>query len=563
VADPNPEPHVAFSLGQAHARFARAALLIYLGAATISVLALMVAAITDRAYDESQTREHLLLDTQVRAQSLEQHLTLLVAELGRLGVRSEIDLLDENVAPERRLLELSHRDSAFFNQGVAIVDGSGRVVWAEPTSFVTRSRGFGEEPWFRETARTLSPQIVPIRPEVSTNASVWLVAPIVRTNGFAGALVGGIDLGRGQPLGTRSAQPADTVLATSRGVVVFPPAPPAYATQSAWLHLFTSAIVRAFAVDAELDGAPTVVAGCPVTPGGFVLLSVAPRARLLEPARRRMVTRISIGLSLALTPLAALVLLLRRSWRVFWRAEAEAVREDRIRMIGEAASHIAHEIRNSINGLKVGLDLVLGGQPASNLRVVRELRAEIDRLSSFTHQLMLFARDPTPRRAAVDLAEFVPIALSLTAEVAAELGVELELTGLERPLLVDADAGLLRIVLTNLVSNALDALATLPPGTDPPMIRVDLGRADTTAELRVSDNGPGVPAEVEHRLFEPFVTGKPSGVGIGLALARKIARAHGGDLVHGQALGGASFLLTLPLMLPPHADKEPRGGPTA
>jgi signal transduction histidine kinase len=216
-------------------------------------------------------------------------------------------------------------------------------------------------------------------------------------------------------------------------------------------------------------------------------------------------------------------------------------------MIGEAANHIAHEIRNSINGLRVGLDLVLGGQPPSNLRVVSELRAEIDRLSNFTHQLMLFAKDPTPRRVTLDLAEFLPSALSLTTELASELGVELELTGLERPVWVEADAVLLRIVVSNLVSNALDALTTIPPGGDPAKIVVDLRRTETTAELGVSDNGPGVPPEVERSLFEPFVTGKPSGVGIGLALARKVARAHGGDLVLERSERGAAFRLTLPL----------------
>ena len=63
----------------------------------------------------------------------------------------------------------------------------------------------------------------------------------------------------------------------------------------------------------------------------------------------------------------------------------------------------------------------------------------------------------------------------------------------------------------------------------------------------VQDNGPGVSPQVRPRLFEPFVTGKPSGVGIGLALSRNIARAHGGDLVLEDGAPGVTFILTLPL----------------
>src|SRR5262249_49341130 len=97
---------------------------------------------------------------------------------------------------------------------------------------------------------------------------------------------------------------------------------------------------------------------------------------------------------------------------------------------------------------------------------------------------------------------------------------------------------------SNLVLNAIDALS----GTAVPKITVSVRRGAGLAELRVADNGPGVAAGLRAKLFEPFVTGKPSGVGIGLALARRIARAHGGDLTleEAEAKGGASFLLTMP-----------------
>jgi signal transduction histidine kinase len=94
------------------------------------------------------------------------------------------------------------------------------------------------------------------------------------------------------------------------------------------------------------------------------------------------------------------------------------------------------------------------------------------------------------------------------------------------------------------VVNALEALSAGP--VDHPVIRVAVSRSGSTARVRVSDNGPGVAEGLRSRLFEPFVTGKPSGVGIGLAMSRRIALAHSGDLILETPGPGASFLLSLP-----------------
>jgi C4-dicarboxylate-specific signal transduction histidine kinase len=107
---------------------------------------------------------------------------------------------------------------------------------------------------------------------------------------------------------------------------------------------------------------------------------------------------------------------------------------------------------------------------------------------------------------------------------------------------VAADTAQVHVGVSKLVVKAIDALS----GTQAPRVTVTVGAKDGMAELRVADNGPGVAAGVRAKLFEPFVTGKPSGVGIGLALARRIARAHGGDLVLEPGAAGASFLFSLP-----------------
>jgi two-component system C4-dicarboxylate transport sensor histidine kinase DctB len=123
---------------------------------------------------------------------------------------------------------------------------------------------------------------------------------------------------------------------------------------------------------------------------------------------------------------------------------------------------------------------------------------------------------------------------------------------------VEADGALLHAVISNLAGNALDAATA---GSPSPRVEVRIDVRGGAAYLRVCDNGPGVSASMKPRLFEPFQTEKANGVGIGLALARKIARAHGGELVLDEtrpprrSFPGASFVLTLPLL---HEEEEGR-----
>jgi len=267
------------------------------------------------------------------------------------------------------------------------------------------------------------------------------------------------------------------------------------------------------------------------------------------PARSRLLTRLALALILALVPFLFLVLLLRRSFRVFEKSELQAVRGERLRMLGEAVNLIAHEVKNSLNGLRVGLDLILQGERMAletrHRQAVSGLRTEMERLSDFTTELLSFSKGVVPRPVSLDLAGFSRKVADLARGRADGLGIPVEIVLPDGPVPVKADPTLIHIVIANLVGNALDALSGHHAGA--PRVVVQVERREAGAAVRVTDNGPGVSSGVRARLFEPFVTGKPSGVGIGLALSRTIARAHGGDLVMEDAGSGASFLLTLPL----------------
>jgi len=539
------------NLSAVHARFARAVILIYLGTALAAVALLVGALATDLTHQKDLARETLLLETEVRAHYMAAHLRQLAAELIRLGLRSEVNLLDQNNEPERSLLKLAHEKSSFFNVGVAVVGPDGTLVWSEPQNFLERGVSLGASTWFQAALRMRRPLIVPVVPERGHEPLLFLVSPIIRGGIFSGALVGALDFALAGTLDPEIHPGAhsQSLVMTRGGQVLYPESPPSVEASEGWKTVVSTRAAEPFLEDRVIDGRDGVIAGAPVQETDFVLLSVARADRLFGAARARLWTRIGLGAILALVPFILMVLLLRRSFRIFEKSEESALRDDRLRMLGEAVNLIAHEVKNSLNGLRVGLDLILQGDRTGietrHRQAVSGLRTEIERLSNFTTELLGFSKGVVPRPVAMDLALFVPKVTGLAGETASRMGVELDVRAESPEIPVRADPSLVHVVVANLVQNSLEALAGSTAGA--PRVEVRIEGGGKTATVRVSDNGPGVPPWLIARLFEPFVTGKPSGVGIGLALSRRIARAHGGDLVLEPGGPGAIFLFTLPM----------------
>lgn len=535
------------NLAAAHRRFARGVLGIYVGAAATIVGVLLVTVLTDQAHEEEQLRDRLRLEAIEQEHHLSRHLARLVQELRRLGLRSEVDLLDENLAPEKSLLRLSHEGSTFFNLGVAILATDGKVVWSEPPDFLGPTTSLGAEPWFGALRRSTTLRIVPADPNAD-DAALYVVSPVVRNQRFSGALLGAVDLARDAEVGLADAPGihAELVIATSRGVVVYPPRPPDITGDPRWSEVFSSAAgaprVRSF----DLLGHETLVATSPVSRTDLVYVLAADEGRLFAGPRSRMLRRLGVGVALALVPLAVLVLLLTRSLRLFRASEERLLREERLQLAGEAANLIAHEVKNALNSIHMAIDIAMAGSaaPARKDRAATELRRELSRLSSFTTELMTFSKGIVLRPIRVDLAELASGVVGAAGEVAAEAGVTLDVSVPAAPVHVRADPSMLHVVLNNLVTNAIEACAGRPDGDG--HVDVRLSDHERIVRISVSDNGPGVSEEMKTRLFIPFESGKPSGVGIGLALSKRIAAAHGGDLALLPSEVGALFAVTLP-----------------
>jgi signal transduction histidine kinase len=538
------------TLAAAHLRLGRAAVGIYSAASAVALSLLGALLFTEHSHTQEQLRKQVLVQAEDRAHALQNHLELLSRELRRLGLRSEVDLFDQNLEPERSLLGVSHGSSTFFNLGVAILGVDGAVVWAEPKRFLPVGESFSNERWFAGLSRARALRIVAIEPERAEDSALYVVSPIVRSHQFQGAIVGGIDLASSHVLSIadHSLAGASTILSTAEGKVVFPARPPAFATGEAWRKLFAHGR-EAAAASFDIDGRRQVVGSAPLESTDLTLLLLVDEDTLFHDARTRLRTRLLVGLLLAILPLVALVALLRHSLSIFKRGEEQAMREERLQRVGEAANLIAHEVKNSLNGIRMAAEMACGPpQPQSRAeRALGELRGEIERLSNFTGDLMAFSKGIKPRPVRLELNEFAQKVLSLFELPAGEAGVKLELRPAPTPLWVMADPQLLRVAVSNLVNNALDALSTRRNSAEPAKVELSVEASAGTARLSVADTGDGVPEDIRQRLFEPFQSGKTSGVGIGLALAKRIALAHGGDVVLDAPAPGATFRLILPL----------------
>ncbi len=222
--------------------------------------------------------------------------------------------------------------------------------------------------------------------------------------------------------------------------------------------------------------------------------------------------------------------------------------------IGESAAILAHEIKNPITSINTALRAVADQLGADHREVLEDLASRMQRLErvmrrtlSFTRPVELERRFCCPR----DVVEGVEHELRPAAE-ASGIELQLELPDGPAPSEFHADPQLVGEVLTNLVSNALEARADERPAEagEPGrrgVIRISLDYGPRGVSYVVDDDGPGVPASERKLLFKPFHTTKSTGAGLGLALCRKIAHAHGGSLaMTDSALGGAAFRLELP-----------------
>jgi signal transduction histidine kinase len=228
------------------------------------------------------------------------------------------------------------------------------------------------------------------------------------------------------------------------------------------------------------------------------------------------------------------------------RRAAESLKHTlRLAAAGEMAGAIAHEVNQPLTALanygQSARQLCAGADPRLPAALDAMLR-EAQRASEVVRRLRDFFRSGTTRLETVSSEEVMAAVRRIGQQVIGASPVAFEVEGdpdLLPAILVDRLQ--IELVLRNLIANALEALR----GRDG-RIRVEARRSgEGDLALVVSDSGPGVSVEMRERVFEPFVSGKESGMGLGLAISRAIAEAHGGSL-EARAGGHGEFHLVLP-----------------
>jgi signal transduction histidine kinase len=219
--------------------------------------------------------------------------------------------------------------------------------------------------------------------------------------------------------------------------------------------------------------------------------------------------------------------------------------------VGEMTSALAHELSQPVSALSryLGACAVLATDDSNRELLqdtLRKANAEASRASDVVVRLRDFYR-----RGAVEIVTVAPMALIESAVRIAQSraqrsGAQVIIRSPHPLPRVAVDALQVETALLNVLHNAIDALGDMPA---PRIVTVSAGLSAPGVAIVVTDNGPGVDPQIAARLFEPFNTSKPSGMGMGLAISRSLLRASGGDIVLNESDGeGASFTIMLPLV---------------
>ena len=198
-------------------------------------------------------------------------------------------------------------------------------------------------------------------------------------------------------------------------------------------------------------------------------------------------------------------------------------RSERLAVLGQLSGGMAHDLRNTVTGARMALQLHERRCSADDESLEVALR-QMGLIEEYLRRFLTVGKPEQPQRASVVFPELIAESVKLLEPACRHRRVRLDVVLPDATPPLWADAGQLRQLLLNLLLNALEAAG---PGG---WVRIELSTWPGRVSLRIVDSGPGVDAAIRDHLFEPFATTKPEGIGLGLSVVRQVVEAHGGKI---------------------------------
>lgn len=216
--------------------------------------------------------------------------------------------------------------------------------------------------------------------------------------------------------------------------------------------------------------------------------------------------------------------------------------------LGEVSAIFAHEVKNPINSISTGLQLIglQMGPDAPYSGLVDRLQNDCQRLTHLVKSTLTFSKPVEYQIQPVDLAEMIPSILDRWGPRMTRLNINYNFSSPPEKLLVKADPRAIEQVFVNLISNAIQAMEETGGSLNVKMRLADPQTSPPQCEIIIADSGPGIPDDLVDHVFEPFLTTKASGTGLGLAITRRIVSAHEGNVFVESFPGGTMFHVLLP-----------------
>jgi signal transduction histidine kinase len=227
-----------------------------------------------------------------------------------------------------------------------------------------------------------------------------------------------------------------------------------------------------------------------------------------------------------LASLGALAIQNARLYSRVFASEETLRRNEKLTTLGMLAAEIAHEIRNPLTVIKLLFDSLELNFPPEDVRQtdVSVIGEKLDQLEEIVERVLSFGRSREGLHSRQDLSQLVHDTIRLVRLKLHQQKIELQFQPYSTAIMVEVNKGQIQQVILNLILNATQAM---PDGGT---IGIETSRSGGNAELSITDNGRGIPAELQNKIFESFLTDRPDGTGLGLSISKRILRSHRGDI---------------------------------